>query len=59
MPSDFPRSPKLLRGALAVYEDDAAGTQPQIIHFQYNPHSLRRRLEHSIYEWLMATQTCL
>jgi hypothetical protein len=46
MPSDFPRSPKLLRGALAVYEEDTPGTQPQIIHFQYNPHSLRRRLEH-------------
>jgi len=46
MPSDFPKSPKLLRGALAVYGDDAPGTQPQIIHFQYNPQALRRRLEH-------------
>ena len=44
MPSDFPRSPKLLKGALAVYASQSAGTQPTIIAFQYNPDQLSRTL---------------
>jgi hypothetical protein len=44
MPSEFPRSPKVLKGALAVYETQSAGTQPKIIAFQYNPDQLSRTL---------------
>jgi hypothetical protein len=44
MPSDFPRSPKVLKGALAVYASQAAGTQADIIAFQYNPEQLSRTL---------------
>src|SRR5918994_387969 len=44
MPSDFPGRPKLAKGALAVYERDEPGAQPQIIVFQYNPDQLRRTL---------------
>jgi len=44
MPSEFPRSPKLLKGALAVYEAQTPGTQPKLIVFQYNPEQLRRTL---------------
>jgi len=45
MASEFPRSPKLLKGALAVYEGQTPGTQPQqIIVFQYNPDQVRRTL---------------
>ncbi len=44
MPSEFPRSPQLLKGALAVYDSDAAGTQPVVIVFQYNPAELSRDL---------------
>jgi hypothetical protein len=44
MPSEFPGSPRRLKGALAVYESDARGTQPQIIVFQYNPNQVRRTL---------------
>ena len=44
MPSDFPRTPKLLKGALAVYERDEQSAKPQIIVFQYNPDQLKRAL---------------
>jgi Contractile injection system tube protein len=44
MPSDFPRSPKVQKGALAVYASQSAGTQPDIIAFQYNPDQLSRTL---------------
>ncbi len=36
MPSDFPRSPKVLKGALAVYESQFLGPVPNVIVFQYN-----------------------
>src|ERR1700694_3241320 len=45
MPSDFPRSPKLLKGALVVYEGNTPGPPPQVIVFQYNPDQLKRKLE--------------
>lgn len=38
-------SPRVLKGALAVYDDDAPGTQPRLLVFQYNPESLRRQLQ--------------
>jgi Contractile injection system tube protein len=45
MPSDFPRTPKIQKGALAVYDKDEPGTQPKsIIVFQFNPETLRRTL---------------
>src|SRR5215208_1878652 len=43
MPSDFPRSPKLLKGALVVYESQTPGPPPKVIVFQYNPEQLSRR----------------
>ena len=45
MPSEFPRSPKLLKGALVVYESQSPGPPPKIIVFQYNPEQLERKLE--------------
>ena len=43
--SDFPRSPKLQKGALAVYPKHDAGTAPsRVIFFQYNPDSMKRTL---------------
>ncbi len=44
MPSDFPRRPKLLKGALVAYEPDFLGAVPNVIVFQYNPVELRRTL---------------
>lgn len=44
MPSDFPGSPQLLKGALAVYQSQTPGSQPSLIVFQYNPEQLRRTL---------------
>src|SRR5215203_5110456 len=44
MPSDFPRSPKLLKGALVVYESQTPGPPPKVIAFQYNPEQLSRSL---------------
>src|SRR5215210_5689846 len=44
MPSDFPRSPKLLKGALVVYESQTSGPPPKVIVFQYNPEQLSRSL---------------
>lgn len=44
MPSDFPRSPKFLKGALVAYESEILGPIPNIIVFQYNPEQLSRTL---------------
>ncbi len=44
MASDFPRSPKLLKGALVAYESAFFGPIPNIIVFQYNPAELSRTL---------------
>lgn len=44
MASDFPRSPKFLKGALVAYESNFLGPIPNIIVFQYNPESLNRTL---------------
>src|SRR5215218_10317847 len=44
IPSDFPRSPKLLKGALVVYESQTPGPPPKVIVFQYNPEQLSRSL---------------
>jgi len=46
MPSEFPRSPKLLKGALVVYESQKPGPPPKVIVFQYNPEQLTRSLAH-------------
>lgn len=46
MPSDFPRSPKFLKGALVAYESQFLGAIPNIIVFQYNPEQLSRSLTH-------------
>lgn len=41
MPSDFPRSPKLLKGALVVFET-IAPVPTNLIVFQYNPDGMAR-----------------
>lgn len=41
MPSDFPRSPKLLKGALVVFEA-AVPVPTNLIVFQYNPDTMSR-----------------
>lgn len=46
MPSDFPRSPKFLKGALVVYETPFLGVVPNVLVFQYNPEKLSRTLTH-------------
>jgi hypothetical protein len=43
MPSDFPNSPKVLKGALVAYQLPAV--RPTIIVFQYNPEQLTRSLK--------------
>jgi hypothetical protein len=40
--SQFPGSPKLLKGALAVYATQTPGTHPKVIVFQYNPATIKR-----------------
>lgn len=42
--SEFPRRPKLLKGALAVYPSHTPGPPPKLIVFQYNPETVRRTL---------------
>ncbi len=45
MSSDFPGSPKFLKGALVAYASQfVAGPLPNVILFQYNPAELRRSL---------------
>lgn len=47
MPSEFPRSPRLLKGELVVYASHTPGTPPSAtIPFQYNPEQLSRSLAH-------------
>lgn len=46
MPDDFPRSPRLLKGALIEYQSQFLGPLPNIIAFQYNPEQVRRTLAH-------------
>jgi hypothetical protein len=48
MPSDFSRSPKLLKGAFAVFESQKPGPPPKVIVFQYNPGQLSRSLNHRV-----------
>jgi hypothetical protein len=48
MPSTYPRSPRLLKGALVTV--DAGGPVHQVIVFQYNPNTLTRTLEAQIGE---------
>ena len=45
MPSDFSNRPKLLKGALVVYESQQLGTTPKVLVFQYNPDSVKRTIE--------------
>ena len=44
MASAFPGSPRILKGALAVYPAQTPGTQPKVIVFQYNPENVKRTL---------------
>lgn len=44
MPSEFPRSPKLLKGALVVFET-VAPVPTNLIVFQYNPESVARSFQ--------------
>ncbi len=45
MSSDFPRRPKLLKGALVAYASQfVAGPMPNLVLFQYNPAELSRSL---------------
>ena len=44
MASEFPLSPKLLKGALVVYASQKPGPPPSVIVFQYNPEQLSRTL---------------
>ncbi len=46
MPSEFPRSPRLLKGALVVYESHTPGSKAKVIAFQYNPEQVSRSLTH-------------
>jgi hypothetical protein len=46
MSSEFPRSPKLLKGALIVFQSQKTGPPPSVIVFQYNPDQLSRSLTH-------------
>lgn len=43
--SDFPRRPKLLKGALIEFSDRFIGPVPNVIVFQYNPETITRTLE--------------
>ncbi len=44
MPSAFPRSPRLLKGALVAFQSEFLGPIPNVIVFQYNPEQLSRTL---------------
>jgi hypothetical protein len=44
MASESPRSPKLLKGALVVYESQTPGPPPIVIVFQYNAEQVTRAL---------------
>lgn len=40
MPTGFPRSPKLLKGAFIRFSEEFLGPIPKIIVFQYNPETM-------------------
>jgi hypothetical protein len=42
--SEFTRTPKLLKGAIAVYRKESPNETPQLIVFQYNPDQVKRTL---------------
>jgi len=44
MPSNYPRSPKLLKGALVELSEPFLGPVPNVIVFQYNPETLSRTM---------------
>ena len=44
MPSEFPRRPRLLKGALVAYDQPILGPIPNVIVLQYNPDQLTRTL---------------
>ncbi len=44
MPSEFPRSPRLLKGALVVFDSQKPGPPPRVIVFQYNAEQVTRSL---------------
>ncbi len=48
MPSQFPGSPKILKGALIKLSEEFLGLVPNVIVFQYNPESLSRNLTPSL-----------
>jgi hypothetical protein len=53
MPAEFPRSPKVLKGALVVFETTTP-VPTNIIVFQYNPETMTRSFRQyggSAYEW--------
>ena len=43
MPSAFPRSPRLTKGALVQILDGVAGPETRVIDFQFNPESISRK----------------
>ena len=42
--AEFPRSPRLLKGALALYDTDDSTSEATVVVFQYNPEQVRRTL---------------
>jgi hypothetical protein len=47
MASSFsPRSPKVFKGAFAIYNTDEEDRDPVVVPFQYNPNQVRRTLAH-------------
>lgn len=42
--AEFPGSPRLLKGALALYDTDASTSRATVVVFQYNPDQVRRTL---------------
>src|SRR5271157_6099648 len=45
MSSQFPNSPRLVKGALLEFGDAVLGLVPNIVFFQYNPEQLSHKLE--------------
>ena len=52
MPNAFPRSPKLIKGALIELSEPFLGPVPNIIAFQYNPEKIDRKMT----PWTAAAQ---
>jgi hypothetical protein len=44
--ADFPRSPRLFKAALALYQTDTSTSPAMVVVFQYNPDQVRRTLAH-------------